>query len=95
VYTQLQVCANNRADHHDEGGADVGVADYDITVSGELAAEFAAAFAPHDVTCAAGTTTIRALRVDDAGLLALMSAVGDLALSVVRVERLDDPHRTA
>lgn len=66
----------------------MGVADYDITVSGEIPPAFARAFAPHAVTSGAGTSTIRAQQVDDAALLALLARAGDLALALVRVERV-------
>jgi len=67
----------------------MGVADYDITVEGELASEYATAFTPYGVQSSAGRSTIHATRLDQAALLALLAKAGDLALSVVRVERLD------
>ena len=65
------------------------VARYDITVDGELAPEYAGAFAPHLVSTGRGTSTIHTDRLDDAALLALLGRVSDLAISLVRIERLD------
>lgn len=63
------------------------VADYEITIDGELAVELAAVFAPHDVTVSGGTTMISAEQLDQAALLAILARARDLALSIVRVER--------
>ena len=71
----------------------MGVADYDITVAGELPREFAAAFAPFSVESARGTSTIRAEQIDDAALLGLLARMSDLALALLRVERVESrPH---
>lgn len=66
----------------------MGVADYEITVAGELPPELAAVFAPFVVDSAHATSTIHAQRIDDAALLAMLVRLGDLALTLLRVERL-------
>lgn len=85
----MRLHADNEVTSRIGGVTSMGVADYDITVAGELPPEFAAAFTPFVVNSERGTSTIRAEQIDDAALLGLLARTGELALALVRVERVE------
>mgnify|MGYP003514762257 FL=1 len=64
-------------------------ADYEVVIDGELDRSLATAFHPHCVRSACGRTTIVGQRLDQAALLAILGTAAELALTVVRVERID------
>jgi hypothetical protein len=70
-------------------GGTMRAANYDIVIDGELPPELAVVFAPHRVNRTSGTSTIVAEQVDQAALLWILTRATDLALTLVRVERVE------
>lgn len=66
-------------------------ASFDISVKGEIDAQYSGLFAPSAVVAEDGLTRIRAVDVDQAALHALLKRIADLGLALVEVVTVDDP----